>query len=257
MRYLSFGVLSALMLSSTAYAETESAELREEISCFPAGEIIEFLGKFDDLPDDRTDTVSAKFAAAFTVTDGGNLPDRFFYRNADAETDFNMTPEGEVADFMTLKSAAKNTEMCVQDKARIGLPNDEDGIDFNLDLDIAFKNTSGVHSVEELRDGGNDGRKHYKKMIGGLMSKMLPKFEYATLSYEDETIGSDTISAFRDGQKLDDLEIEIFEGSFVISIDQLEDMKADEIRISGGAYSLEPTPSIKIMKKFMSEDKKD
>jgi len=47
-----------------------------------------------------------------------------------------------------------------------------------------------------------------------------------------------------------DLELEVFKDMWVVSLDDIEDLDAQQLVIDGGAYDLQPVPSPKTMAKF-------
>ena len=144
-------------------------------------------------------------------------------------------------------------ELCVDDPTRVGLPMDEDGVSFSVDFEVRYKQTDGVHMIDELKDGTKDGKSYYKKIVPAPVRLFLPKFDHVTITPEIENAAL-IIKAQMDDAILPGLTVEEFHGSYVVDVDELENLGADRLVIQGGAYYMEPTPSIKAMKKFMRGD---
>ncbi len=150
----------------------------------------------------------------------------------------------------------KDGELCAEDQARAGQVRTENAVEFDVDLDIKFKNASGLHSLFELEDGAKDGKSFYKKMMPGPMKLLVPKMTHVSVSYKDEDVPA-IIRAMKDGAVIDGLIAEPFGATYVISLEQLEDLGADALSIEGGAYILETSPSIKKMKSLGFSESED
>lgn len=249
MRYI---VLAGLLLAAPAYGQDKSeeeAETRPAQMCFPAKGIIKHYRKFDKLDADKKDTVSVKPEARFEIHETGHeYPQRFFIKDGDVETDLPIEADGRVPEFGKLFAASKDAEMCFFDPERAGLLKKEDTVSFSIGMDITFNQASGYHSLAELKDGLKDGKSHYKKMVGA-MSFMVPKLTHVILSYEVDDVPVQ-ITAMKDGAAIEGLTSEPFSGTHVIEVAAIEALGADGLKISGGAYTLEPGASIEKMKKL-------
>lgn len=253
-------LFSAVILLSfagpvSAYAKDKPKELREAIECFPAEDIIKFFSKFDKLKPEQRDTVDVVLTASFDITDDRGLPQRIFTRLDDTDTSFVLLDDGSVPDFGTISQQSKDSELCVEDQAREGLPRDEDGIEFDVDFDVLYKVATGTHDLAALQDGAKDGKSFYKKMMPGPAKLLVPKMTHVSLTYEDEAIEPD-VKAWNNNGLINGLTYEPFGSTYVISLDELEDLGANKLVIGGGAYKLEPSPSVKKMKSlgFTEED---
>lgn len=245
-------LMAASFLATSAVAPAyanEKTEIRDVVECFPAKNIIKFFSKFDDLKPEKRDTVDAVMAARFDVNDGGALPDRVFFRHDEKDTPFTVMPDGAVPDFASITSMHKDGELCAEDNARAGKARVDDAVEFDVDLDIKFKTANGVHTLAELEDGAKDGKSFYKKMVPGPMKLLVPKMTHVSVTYNDDDDDAiANIRAMKDGVAFDGLTVEPFGDTYVISLDALEDLGADSLSIEGGAYILEPAPSIEKMK---------
>lgn len=242
-----FALAFASGVTHISQAEPSSAPVREALECFPAENIIKFLSKFDKLKPEQKDTVDAFMTAKFEVSDDLGLPHRIFMRDQDKETVFEMLPDGQITDFDHIRHHPETSELCVEDPAREGLPREEDGITFNVDFDVMFKQTPGSHTLESLEDGAKDGKSFYKKLVPGPARLLIPKMTHVSITYIDPETPQN-IEAWQNDKPLSGLNIEPFGKTYVVSLEQLEDLGATELHITGGPYKLEPSPSIKKMK---------
>jgi len=250
--FRSVAVISIIMSAPLALADDKDnpPKLREEIRCFPAKDIKNFVMRFDSLKASQRDSVDAVFNPNFEIFDEGAFPDRFFLQHNDVQTDVLIEDDGLVPSFIDmLKAADDEGEMCIQDKARAGTPADSRGATFNMSLNIRYLNQSGVYDMDMLADGLKDGKSFYKKMVGGPMALLVPKMTHLVVSYEDEEV-TPQIEAFNGDDRIDGLVTEPFDGAHVVTFKDLKKLGVTEIRISGGDHFISPTPSIETMKKF-------
>lgn len=257
MRHIS-GVLAVLLLgvSASAFAADEDdaavVERREEIRCFPAKGIINFVKGFEGLDASRTDTIEAVFEANIEIHDGGALPERVFMRTGDEEVNLDLDDKGTMNDFAAISvTMSEETELCSQDKARAGQAIDPDkpASSFNVPMDIRFKNRSGVYDIAEVIDGLKDGKTFYKKMISGPASLLVPKMTHLMIDYKADDTPLE-LTAFNGDEPLATPNIEEFAGAYVLRLKDLKKAGATRLEVKGGVHSLSPTPSVKIMKKF-------
>lgn len=244
-------LICATLVSGNAFA-SEGEDMAVGIKCLPAKKIIKMARKFDKLKPEKRDTVGVVPEMKLSTTGSGKLPERVYFRTGAGEEAFNMDADGWVTDFDRIGSMDKKGELCMQGKHFAGKQDDEAGINLSIDFDVLFKNTSGTYSMAELLDGAKDGKSHYKKMFPGPMALMVPKMTHVGVVYlvEDAALASLTpqIFATKDGKKLTGLEVENFDGMFVIGIEDLQNIGADGLKIEGEKYELLPIPSIEKMK---------
>lgn len=255
MKYISVMLLIALSASAPAFAASGD-DIRDATECRPAKDIIKFFSKFDKMKPEQRDTVDAVISAGFK-TDDGVLPERLYYKHKDTEVPFTLMPDGNVPDFANITQQHKDGELCVDDPSRAGMNREEDGLEFSVDFDVKFKSTPGEHTLASLRDGTKDGKSFYKKIVPGPMKLMIPSMTHVSLTF-DEDVTDPVVSASKNGAVMDGLKIEMLSGTYVIGLDDLEDIGADSLVISGGGYTLEPSPSAEKMKKIgFTEDGED
>lgn len=243
--FLILTIAISASMSSPAFSKDKS-DIREATECLPAEDIIKLFSKFDGLKPERRDTLEAALAARF-IADTPPMPDRLYMKDDGVETPFTIEADGQISDFSKLKKGSKDTELCVDDPSRAGLNRKDDGLSFSIDFDIKFKNSGGSHSLAELEDGTDDGKSFYKKLFPGPAKLLVPKMTHVAVTYKDKAAIPD-IQAMKADAALQGLIIAPFAGMHVIDIAAFKNMGADALAISGGAYTLEPVPSIKKMK---------
>lgn len=229
--------------------------LRQAVECMPAKDIVKLLSKFEKLDEDQRDTVDAVIDARFTVDAGQPMPSRMFARNGNEDIDFPIASDGKVEGIGRLGSMPKSSEICVEDKAREGLPKDQDGIKFGMDFDVKFKDESGRYSLAQLRDGAEDGKSFYKKLVPAPIRLMMPKMTHVSVTFDEPDAAEQMVQAFAGDRLIEGLIVEPFGQTHVVEIDQIEALGADTLVISGGGFDMEPSPSIEKMRKLgFSED---
>jgi len=244
---LSFGAVNA------AHAETK---LRGEVFCFPAKDVPKLVDKLGKVDSSRRDIVDVGLKPKFLIKDGGGWPERFFIRTQTAEIDVPVEkPSGYTPTFIEAATQHSDGDVCVADKARANRPETDEGLYFEMGLSPLFHNRSGRHDIAELKEGTKDAKKFYKKMIPAAVSMFMPDTKYLAVRYDDLRLTSQ-IFASVNGQDIN-IEPELYKDMHVVSFDTLEDMGAQSLIIKGGAYQLQPTVSVKTMKRFGWGDDKD
>lgn len=241
-------VLACIVLTSNAFAgESEKdhlalqADKQAGIECIPTKDFIKVLEKLSRLTPKQTDTVGILPVMTFEAKDGGALPERVFYRNQGEEHAFHIDATGAVPDFANVKSMDKKGEMCMQDKTRIAAPEDAEGLELSIEMELLYKNKSGLYTMAELADGLKDGRAHIKKIVPAPVRLLIPKFTHLEIGTKDGQ--AVTISALKNGVIVEGLTILDIEGSKIVDYKQLELLGADHLKVSGREFTVGPMPS--------------
>lgn len=243
-------IILACLLSlsgfGAAHAETK---LRGEVYCFPAKDVPKIVERISEVDASRRDVVDVALMPKFLIKDGGTWPERFFIRTDSLEIDVPIEkPSGFTPSFLDTAMAHSEGDICVADKARANRPENDEGLYFEMGLSPLFHNNSGRHEVAELKEGAKDGKKFYKKMIPAAVRMFMPDTKYLAVRYDDFRLTSQ-IFVQVDGEDVA-VEPELFKDMHVISLDDLEDMDATALLVKGGAYQIQPTVSVKAMKRF-------
>lgn len=237
-----------------AQAQTE---LRGDIFCFPAKKVPKLVKNLDKVKADRRDIVDVALTPKFLIKDGGTWPERFFIRTKTDEIEIPIEkPSGLTPGFLAVATEHSSGDVCVEDQTRADRPADDEGLYFEMGLSPLFHNRSGEHPIEELREGAKDGKKFYKRMVPSALSIIFPDTKYLSVRYDDFRDRAE-IFALVDGAEIR-LESQPFKDKHVVSLETLEDMGAQALIIKGGGYQLQPTVSVKLMKRFgWGEDSDD
>lgn len=241
-------VISVFCAASYQPAQAQT-ELRGEIFCFPLKKVPKLVKKLGEVKDDRRDVVDVALTPRFLIKDGGVWPERFFIQTPTDELDISVEkPSGLTPDFLEMASEYPEDEVCVKDKTRAERPARDEGLYFEMGLSPLFHNRSGEHPMAELREGTKDGKRFYKKMLPAAISILMPDTKYLSVRYDDFRDTAE-IYARIDGNEFQ-LETESFKDTHVLSLESLDDMGAEALIIKGGGYQLQPTVSVKHMRRF-------
>jgi hypothetical protein len=132
---------------------------------------------------------------------------------------------------------------------RADRPHYDEGLYFEMGLSPLFHNPSGRHDMAELKEGTKDGKTFYKKMIPGAVRLFMPDTKYLAVRYNDfRTSGAQIFAQV--GETEVPLEAELYKDMHVIAYDDLKDMGASAMIVRGGEYQLQPTVSVKTMRRF-------
>ena len=241
----------ALLISSPALAnDYTEQDVRGVTYCYPVKDVVKTIKQLAKVKDEHRDIVDIKLAPRFLIYDEGRLPDRFYITDGDTiMTDFAIAPDGYVPDFTEkVATSPKDASLCINDEARAGLPSEDESLYFEMGLTPYFNNTSGRHELEELNEGTQDGRVHYKRMIPAAFRVFMPDTDYFLVKYKTKGAKQEIFAETPNG--LTPISGEYFNEGYVVSLKQLDDMQASAMVIQGGDYRLAPVPSIKTMKRF-------
>ena len=246
-------ILGAVMFAGAgaAYA-ADTAELREAVTCKPVENIVKFMQKIDDIPKDDSTVIITKVGAQIKAADGGEMPLRVYSKVGDQETPLLIDPAGTIENFDRLMAMPEETQMCIEDPARAGTPSDEPGLTFSLSTDTEYSETTGRHSLEQLRLGSKEGKTHYKTVYGGgIRNAFIPDINHVLIApVEGQPLPK--IFVEKDGAPID---VKIEEVGYeldrfhVVSVKDMRKAEADFLVVEG-PYTLQPVPSVKKLRSF-------
>ena len=218
-------------------------------------ELADAWDEFEEIDADRRDVVDILPAMRMEPTDGLPLPERLFLKTASGEVDFPLDADGVVqGDVVRAVHANGGGMLCSTDPARAGTSLDEYGIDVVMGMLPQVIERPGTHSLAQLEEGADDGRKFFKKMAPGIVSFLVPKLDHYAVSHPlDDDTNLPTVHAFAGERDLGPVPMERFDVSQLMSLEYLEELGADSIRITG-PYRLFPMPDAKTVRRFMSDD---
>ncbi len=242
-------IVTALITSvSTAFADTQ--KLRGETFCFPAKDVPKLVSELAEVKEKYRNIVDVRLQPRFIIKDDGTWPDRFYLaKDGELVADLPFSREtGSVPSFIEAASTRSDTDICVDDPTRADRPEDDEGLYFEMGLSPLFKSTPGQHNLAELKEAAKDGKKFYKKMLPGALAIFMPDTDYFAIKMVDRKAVPTAFAIL--GDTKNPIELETVKDMWVMSLDDIEDMDADGITITGGAYDLQPVPSPKTMRQF-------
>ena len=255
--------LTVLALATPALAQDadapEAPRLMEAEYCFGVAGFIKQLRKFDELDADRRDTVGPVLQMRFLLHEGEAGTMRAELRQDDTVVPIALSQSGDSVESGNLvdilrergsevEGGGEGLQMCVVDPAREGRAWNEPGYDLRSGFGIRFIETPGTHTMESLKKGGKDGRKHWKKMAGA-MALLVPKFDHIAVATDDPD-NPPVVTALKNGVSVGTPEGELYDGARMIDLDDLEDLGADSIRVEATDYRLTPSPDAKTVRRF-------
>jgi len=245
---LPFAVTVLSGAASCAFADTP--KLRGETFCFPAKDVPKLVSELAEVKPKRRNIVDVRLQPRFIIKDDGVWPDKFYLaKDGKLVTDLPFSREtGAVPSFIAAATARPDTDICVDDPTRADRPEDDEGLYFEMGLSPLFKSTPGTHSLAELKEACEDGKKFYKKMLPGAIAIFMPDTDYLGIRPVDRT-AVPTAFAVK-GDMRTPVALEQVKDMWVASLDDIEDAGAASLVIEGGAYDLQPVPSPKTLRRF-------
>ncbi len=248
-----YSAIFAIMFTALAIpmsVHADGPKLRGEVFCFPAKDVTRLVDNLKKVKAERRDVVDVNINPKFLIKDGGDWPERFFLRGKTTEIDIPVEkPSGLTPSFIKEVYAHPESDICIADKSRANRLEYDEGLYFEMGLSPIFHNSSGRHAMKELEEGAKDGKKFYKKMIPAVVRIFMPDTDYLAVRYNDLRVDGAEIFA-QVGDENIKLSAELFKEMHVVALDKLQDMGASGLIVKGGAYHLQPTVSVKTMKKF-------
>lgn len=236
-------------------AAADTPDLRELIECAPSKKFVKLANGLAELDASRTDTINTKPSFTLAANDGGALPSRIFVRSETGETDLVMSTKGEVTNFIEHFTDDKSAELCIEDPSRVGVVKDKGAFGLSMEFNMNFLNSSGIYTMDEIKDGLKDGKAALKKIISGPVSILVPKLSHLYVEFGSEA-AAPSFEVFKNGETLGEVETVRLGPAYMIAVDDLKDLEMDELRINGGAHTLSPSLSPKRMAKLMAGDTK-
>jgi len=250
MKYAILPLVFIGLSSFTSNAFAGEVELRGEIFCFPAKDVPKLVKKLSKVKEERRNIVDVRLEPRFIIKDGGVWPDRFYLATEGQPVmDLPFSREtGAVPSFLEAATERPDTDICVDDPTRAERPKDDEGLYFEMGLSPLFKSTTGSHSLAELKEAAKDAKKFYKKMLPDVVAMIMPDTDYFAIKMIDR---SATPAAFVsvNGSEIE-LYMEAVKDMWVVSLDDIVELGADNFLIYGGDYDLQPVPSPKTLRRF-------
>lgn len=253
--FILFSMIFWMGVPSLAQAQDQAqdqadTDLRGEVFCFPAKSVPKLVDRLGKIKSTKRDVVDVSLKPKFLIKDGGDWPEQFYLaQQGQIVTNLPFsTQTGDVPNFISAVRANPKTDICVKDKSRAMRPKDDEGLYFEMGLSPLFHNRSGVHPIDELLEGTKDGKSFYKKMIPAALRPLMPDTKYLAVRYDDFAKTADLFA--RIGDKDVPLKPQLHKDMHVISYKALKDMGAAALIVRGGPYQLQPTVSVKTMKRF-------
>ncbi|WP_427452075.1 hypothetical protein [Litorimonas sp. WD9-15] len=240
-------VLLVTVSASSAFA---SEDLRGETFCFPAKDVPKLVSELAEVDEDRRDIVDVRLQPRFIIKDDGIWPERFYLaKDGELVTDIPFSREtGATPTFLESAKARPDTDICVDDPTRADRPADDEGLYFEMGLSPLFHNESGTYSLDELKEGAKDGKKFYKKMLPGVVAMLMPDTDYFAVKMVVRDAVPTVAALTERGQT--PLTLEPVKDMWIVSLDDIKDLDATGMTITGGAYELQPVPSPKTLRQF-------
>ena len=243
-----------IILASPAYGDN-SQKLRGEVFCYPAKTVPKIKARLDSIKAARRDVVNVQFDPKFIIKDGGAWPDNFYLAQGDDVVTYMpfSRKDGRVPTFLEAVSRHPNTDICVKDLSRAHRSEHDEGLYFEMGLSPIFHNSSGTHSAAELEKGMQDAKIFYKKMIPAALRPFMPETRYLAVKYSDLALQDPQAEAQIYAQTTRGpvlLDMQRYKEKFVIAYKDMQKIDASALIIRGGAYTLQPVPSPKFMRRF-------
>lgn len=250
MKYAILPFIITVLCGAVQSASAETSDLRGKTFCFPAKDVPKLVNKLAEVKVEYRNIVDVRLEPRFIIKDGGVWPEKFYLaKDGELVTDLPFSREtGGVPDFIAAATARPDTDICVDDITRAERPEDDEGLYFEMGLSPLFKSTTGQHDLAELKEAAKDGKKFYKKMLPKVISAFMPDTDYFAIRMIDRK-AIPTVTAIT-GEASEMLDLEGFKDMWVVSLDDIKSVGANQLLINGGAYDLQPVPSPKTMRKF-------
>jgi len=249
-------VMTALCgASSAAFAADD--KLRGDTFCYPAKEVPKIVSELAQVKENRRNIVDVRLKPRFIIKDGGVWPEKFYLaKNGELVTNLPFSREtGAVPNFIDAASARPDADICIDDPTRAHLSEEDEGLYFEMGLAPLFKVTTGQHSVAELKEAAKDAKKFYKKMLPDVVSMFMPDTDYFAIKMVDRSAVPAAFASLNQSET--ELSLVAVDDMWVVSLDDIMEVKGASLNVRGGPYDLQPVPSPKTLRKFVVRETAD
>ncbi|WP_017931965.1 hypothetical protein [Robiginitomaculum antarcticum] len=241
--------LSALIIAGCLPIAAYGQDLRGDPFCFPAKGVGDMVERLENIDADRRDVVDVNVSPRFIRKDGGPWPERFYIRDGEDELDIAVEkPSGATPSFMSAVRAHESGDICIADSARASRPADDEGLYFEMGLSPIFNSIAGRHDMAALKEGSKDAKVFYQQMIPMAFRLLMPDPDYYGVKYEDKATPPQIFVDTAKGEV--PVSSDSYRDMHIVSMDQIRREGGSALIVRGGAYTLQPTPSIATMKRF-------
>ena len=112
----------------------------------------------------------------------------------------------------------------------------------SANMEFAYLDAGGTHSAASIIKGAQDGRDQLKALAPAAVRFMVPKLKYVVVRRDDAPAAPLSVSALRGGKPVEGFNIQYLGDLPAFSLADLKKVKADAVRIEGGAYTLLAMP---------------
>jgi len=246
---LPFVVTALCGVSSAVFAADD--KLRGDTFCYPAKDVPKLVKELSKVKTKHRNIVDVRLQPRFIIKDGGVWPQKFYMAKDGvlvADMPFSRDT-GEVPSFLGAAEKHSDADICIDDPTRAALPEDDEGLYFEMGLAPLFKVTTGQHDIADLQEAAKDAKKFYKKMLPDVVAMFMPDTDYFAIKMVDR---SATPAAFASlNQSETELTLVAVDDMWVVSLDDIMEVEGASLNVRGGAYDLQPVPSPKTLRKFV------
>lgn len=238
--------LVGVILAPCAIAQ--DSEPRPALKCLPMESLAKLSDKLSSIPEKHRDIIKPSLNASIEDSDGHGFPERIYFKDGDKETDLKIDPDGKLIGVSLDTPMSKTTELCLYDPERAALAKDEARLGLSFSVDIAYPKKA-KYDLDELEEGLDEGRVHYKKMMPGPVSLLVPKLTHVIVGYEKKN-SDPKIYAMQGEERLDGLDMEPFGYAWIIDVKALKKLGADHLSIEDNFEMIEPGASGDTLRKL-------
>lgn len=229
-------------------AIAQDSELRPALKCLPMESLAKLSDKMSSIPEKHQDVITPSLNARVEDNDGHGFPERIYFKDGEKETDLKVGSDGKLTGISLDTPMSKTTELCLYDPERAALANDEARLGLSFSVDIAYPKKT-KYSLDQLEEGLEEGRVHYKKMMPGPVSLLVPKLTHVIVGYEDKN-SEPKIYAMQGEDRLEGLAMEPFGHAWIIEVKALQKLGADHLSIEDDFEIIEPGASAETLRKL-------
>lgn len=201
--------------------------------CTEAKPLLNVIKTFYEVDPKYSNIIQPRFRLTLTPIGDNPQPDGVRYVHEGEKIDLPVAEDGEVLELEKALTFHKNGKLCKLVNGDFVEEQEEPSGEASMSFTFPFKNTSGVHSVDDLLEGAKDGSKVMNRLAPGGLGFVVPGLKAIVIRPDNSDDAAPVVSFWRDNQKIDGPPLSRLGKSQFFRTKDLKRSKADEVRIDG------------------------
>lgn len=201
--------------------------------CTAAKDMIGLIESFYAADPEVTNIIDPQVVMAMSAIEGFPAPDGIRYQYEGVTQDLLLDENGVVQDVQKALSFNEDGQLCKLVNGELVEDTGEDTASVSMNFTFHFRDTSGAHNIEVLKEGLKDGSKVMKSLAPGGLGFVVPKLKAFAVRPKEEG-GAVPMVTFMSGEDpVTDVEIANVGSTQLFKMKALKKAKIESLQIEG------------------------